>query len=169
MKRICLARIDDRLIHGQVVIKWWKYLRCDEIIIADDEVRCDPFLQQVFTLAGPPGVPVRVLSVDEAALELQERGGNCINVLLLVKSPQVILRLMDKGVPLRHVNVGGLAAGPNTRRVFKNVSLDEAQAAALEELSKRGVQITFQLIPGDAQADWSTIRQRVQHAFGITC
>ena len=164
MSEICLARIDDRLIHGQIVIKWWKYLHCDEILIADDDVAGDPFMQEVLSLAGPPDVPVRVLSVGDAACRLATQDGNRRSTLLLVKSPLAALRLMDKGVRLSHINVGGLAAGEGTQRVFRNVSLDPLQADALEELSRRGVQITFQLIPGDAQAEWTTIRQRLRHA-----
>ena len=160
---ICLARIDDRLIHGQIVIKWWNHLRCDEILIVDDEVSRDPFLREVFTLAGPSGVQVRVLAVAEAVPLLIEQGDTTSNVLLLMKSPETALRLVAENVPLPQVNVGSLAAGEGTRRVFKNVSLSLTQAAALEELSRRGVEIRFQLIPGDARADWASIRQRMRY------
>lgn len=160
---ICLARIDDRLIHGQVVIKWWHHLHCDQILIADDEVSGDPFLRQVFTLAGPSGVPVRVLAVADAVSVLKEQNDNSSSVLLLMKSPETALRLVAENVPLTHVNVGSLAGGEGTRRVFKNVSLSLKQAAALEELARRGVQIRFQLIPGDARADWASIRRRMRY------
>jgi mannose PTS system EIIAB component len=87
------------------------------------------------------------------------RGGG---VLLLVKSPEVALALVEGGGPLEYLNVGNLSARPGSVRAFKNISLTPAQVEALDALAARGVRITFQLAPEDAQADWPAVRRRLR-------
>jgi PTS system mannose-specific IIB component len=85
--------------------------------------------------------------------------GGC--VLLLVKSPEAALALVEGGVPLERLNVGNLSARPGSVRAFKNISLTRAHVEALDALAGRGVRITFQLAPEDAHADWQTVRGRL--------
>ena len=72
MEQLLLARVDDRLIHGQVMTAWMKLLPAKEILIADDKVAKDPFMTQVLTMAAPAGVKVKVYSVEEAAKALKD-------------------------------------------------------------------------------------------------
>jgi mannose/fructose/N-acetylgalactosamine-specific phosphotransferase system component IIB len=158
MSPICWARVDDRLIHGQVVLGWRQHLAYDEIWVVDDEVSADPFLGDVLRMAAPGGVIVRVYGVAEAAQVLLGPKPTA-RVLLLFKQPQAALSLVEVGVDLPYLNVGNLAARPGARRVFRTISLTDEQAAALDALAARGVRITFQLAPDDAQADWQRLRE----------
>ena len=83
-------------------------------------------------------------------------------MLLLVRSPEAALALVEAGVPLERLNVGNLASRPGSVRVFKNVSLTLSHVEALDALAARGVGITFQLIPEGAQADWTAVRRRLR-------
>ena len=82
-------------------------------------------------------------------------------VLLLVRSPEAALALVERGMPLARLNVGNLASRPGSVRAFKNISLTAAHVEALDALAARGVCITFQLTPEDAQTDWPTVRRRL--------
>jgi len=174
------VRIDDRLLHGQVTVAWRQHLLPEEIWIVDDMVRADPFLVDVLRMAAPADVTVRVYSVQEAisawsALlrspifhssdlpafqpsDLPTSQSLCL--LLLVKNPQTALALFDGDVLFSHLNVGNIAPGPGSRRVFRTISLTPEHVAALDALTQRGVTVAFQLIPDDPQIDWQTVRQR---------
>jgi len=175
------VRVDDRLIHGQVTVGWRQHLRYAEIWVVDDLVGDDPFLQDALRLAAPPGVEVRVYGVEEASVLLASgvpprlRGHGTSNVkrrassgtaqtcqvLLLVRSPEAALALVERGAPLAQVNVGNISARPGSVRAFKNVSLTRVQTEALDALAQGSVQITFQLTPEDVQVDWWAVRRRL--------
>jgi mannose/fructose/N-acetylgalactosamine-specific phosphotransferase system component IIB len=163
------VRVDDRLIHGQVTVGWRHYLRYDEIWVVDDLVLGDTYLQDALRLAAPAGVKVRVYGVEEAGALLApsvkrqaaEGVARACRVLLLVRSPETALALVEGGAALTRVNVGNLSARPGSVRVFKSISLTRVQADDLDALAGRGVNITFQLIPEDAPADWQTVRRRL--------
>jgi mannose/fructose/N-acetylgalactosamine-specific phosphotransferase system component IIB len=160
MSPICWARVDDRLIHGQVTVAWRRHLHYDEICIVDDAVSADPFLRDVLRMAAPDDVSVQVYTMQEAVAALTSPGAR--ETLLLVESPQTALALVERGVPLEHLNVGNLAPGAGSVRVFKSISLDSEHVAALDALAARGVHITFQLTPDDVRVDWQAVRQRIE-------
>jgi len=158
MSPSCWARVDDRLIHGQVTVTWRRHLRYDEVCIVDDEASADPFLRDVLRMAAPEDVAVQVYTTQEAVAALMPPGTR--EILLLVKSPQTALALVEGGVLLAHLNVGNIASGPGSVRAFRSISLNDGHVAALDALAARGVRITFQLAPDDAQVDWQTVRKR---------
>lgn len=147
MAHIALVRIDDRLIHGQVVVKWLRHLGCRLILVADDELWHDTFMQNVLRLAAPAGVQVRVVPVHGAARQLNLNGEQEPRVLLLLRSPQAALALLEDGVSFGEVNLGGLGAGPGTVRLYKSVSANDQQLAALRKIQSRGVRVYAQMVP----------------------
>ena len=152
------TRVDDRLLHGQVTVGWRQHLRYRTVCVVDDETGSDPFLQEVLCLSAPDEVTVRVYTVEEAIAALAMPATAC--TLVLVKTPQVALSLVEGGAMLMQLNVGNIAPGPGSVRVFRSISLNDGHVAALDALAERGVQITFQLTPDDARADWPTVRRR---------
>ena len=144
-----LVRIDDRLIHGQVVTIWVKALRSTRIVIVDDSVAADSFMQDVLRLAAPPGVTVDVCTVQEGIATLGEDTPGRDKTLVLVKSPRVAEQLYQGGVKFKALNVGGIGAGPGRRSVFKNISMSGEEIATLKRLMAEGVQITLQTVPGE--------------------
>jgi PTS system mannose-specific IIB component len=164
MTRVALVRIDDRLIHGQVVVRWLRYLDCSEILIVDNELWRDDFMHNVLRLAAPPSVRVHVAPVQQAAQHLQtlasanHDGGvpdDRRRALVLLRSPQAALQLFDDGFHFSQLNVGGLAAGPDSTRLYKSVSANADQIAALRELCDRGVRVYFQTVPDERAAEMS--------------
>jgi mannose/fructose/N-acetylgalactosamine-specific phosphotransferase system component IIB len=158
MSPICWARVDDRLIHGQVAVAWRQHLGYEEIWIVDDGVAADPLLQEALSLATPSNLPVRAYSLEQASEALQVPPSQ--RVLLLFRRLQTALALVERGVPLAQLNIGSLAPNPGSVRVFKSISLNAQQAAVLDALAAHGVCITFQLTPNDMQIDWQALRRR---------
>lgn len=161
---ICLARVDDRLIHGQVALQWQRHLQCDAIIIVDDQVASDPLLQDVLTLAAPPNTPVRIYCVDEACRKLTQQDIPQ-RILLLMRSPEVAQRLHEAGVPLPALNIGGLAYAEGRQRVFQSIALAPEHVEALDALAEQGVEIYFQLIPNTKRASWQEVRARLKQTI----
>jgi D-glucosaminate PTS system EIIB component len=151
------VRVDDRLIHGQVVVAWRDYLRFDTILVVDDEVAGDPYLRDVLCLAAPAGLTVGVYATAEAVSVMAV---SAVGQMVLLKRPGTALSLIKAGVSLPQLNVGNLAAAPGSRRVVGSTSLTAAHAAALDALAGRGVRITFQATPDDPALDWETVRRR---------
>jgi mannose/fructose/N-acetylgalactosamine-specific phosphotransferase system component IIB len=150
------ARLDDRLIHGQVVVGWRQHLRFEAIHVVDDEVARDPFLRDVLRAAAPAGVAVEVYAAKEAADALAASSSRM--VLLLVKRPQTALALLEAGVPLVQLNVGNLAPAPGSTRAVRAISLTPSHAAALDELAERGVRVTLQPTLDDPAIEWGAVR-----------
>ena len=166
------VRIDDRLIHGQVTVAWRQHLCCDEIWVVDDALAVDPFLQDALRLATPPDVVLHVYTIEEATSAWEGNdapgppAGNSSTapreVLVLLKSPQAALALVERGVPLAQLNVGNLAARPGSRRALKSISLTGEQIAALDHLAERGIAILFQPVPEEPPLEWCSLRRRLQ-------
>ena len=155
---LCWARVDDRLIHGQVVVAWRRYLRYDAIYVVDDAVGADPFLCDALHLAAPAGITVRVCTTKEAADVLATPLSG--KVLLLFRCPQAALALVEGGWALSHLNVGNLAARPGSKRIHRSTSLTSEHVIVLDALASRGVRITFQSTPDELALDWHSLRQR---------
>jgi D-glucosaminate-specific PTS system IIB component len=144
-----LVRIDDRLIHGQVVAVWLRALGAQRILIVDDATAGDEFLAEVLTLAAPPGVPVEVLDLSEGAARCIDLAASREPVIVLVRTPRAVLALRQAGVPIEVVNLGGLGAGPGRRRLYKTISVSRQDLLALRELEKLGTQVDIQIVADD--------------------
>jgi mannose/fructose/N-acetylgalactosamine-specific phosphotransferase system component IIB len=145
---IALFRIDDRLIHGQVVLGWGATLKPDRIIVADDEVAANEWEKRLYVSAAPEDLKVSILSLPEAAQQIKSGIYDAEKVVLLVKHPQSVLVLMDLGLPVREVNVGGLHYRDGRERLLDNVYLDAEERAVMRELVKRGVALDGRALPG---------------------
>jgi PTS system mannose-specific IIB component len=154
------ARVDDRLIHGQVVVGWRQHLGYRAICVADDAVHADPVLCDVLRLATPPGVKLEVCTIEAAPGVLAASAAE--RTLLLVKSPGAALRLLDEGLSLRQLNVGNLGSAPGSVRVLGSISLTPTHVDALDALAARGVDVSFQQTPDQAAVSWETLRERPQ-------
>ncbi len=156
-----LVRIDDRLIHGQVVANWVKVLRSRRIVIVDDDVAADAFMQNVMRLAAPPGVAVEIYSVQEGINVLKGDPPQANKILVLLKSPQVAEQLYRSGVQFKTLNVGGLGSAPGRRLVFKSISMSDEELAILQRLMSWGVEVTLQTVPGEKKVSLSSLLSRL--------
>jgi mannose/fructose/N-acetylgalactosamine-specific phosphotransferase system component IIB len=156
-----LIRIDDRLIHGQVIAGWVKHLRFTRIIILDDEVAADSFLQQVLRLATPPDLRVEVYPLAEGIRLLGQGAASRKSTMILLKTPLAARRLYDEGLPYATLNVGGIGHKPGRKSIFKNISASSEEIATLKYLVGRGVKITLLTVPGEQSQDFAALANRI--------
>lgn len=141
-----LHRIDDRLIHGQVLVAWGARLDPARIWIVDDGVAASPWERQLFQDAAP-GIEVHVLSVAEAATAYVSEAAASGNAFLLVRDLATACRLLDAGAKAKEWNVGGLHYAPGKDKVNDYVYLDAADRADARALLRQGATLTVQDVP----------------------
>lgn len=154
-------RIDDRLIHGQVIAVWCRRHPFTRIVIADDDVAADAFLRTVLELAAPSHLRLDVLTLEESARVLSEDKPDRATTMVLLKSPAAAKRLFDGGVTFDTLNVGGIAGGPGRKNVFRNIALSPADVAVLEQLKGEGVRVILQTLPGERSRDFADLAGKV--------
>ncbi|RKL61560.1 PTS mannose/fructose/sorbose transporter subunit IIB [Thermoanaerobacteraceae bacterium SP2] len=153
MLNIVLTRIDDRLIHGQVMTAWVKYTQANRIVIVDDGVAQDPFMEKVIKMAAPPGIKVEVYDVKKALEVLKEEEQHSDKTIILVKHPKTVYFLIEGGVEIRELNVGGMGAGPGRKPLYKNISASSEEREIFKKIIDLGVYIFLQIIPDDKEVD----------------
>lgn len=147
MKNIVLARVDDRLIHGEVVSVWMPNLGVNRIIIADDSVAADQFNSRVIKALAPLSVKVNVCTVNEASEKLKGEPIKNEKVMVLAKTPISFERMLDNGVELRSVNLGGMGIREGRSTFIKNVACDTEEMNAIRNIINNGVYVFYQLVP----------------------
>jgi PTS system mannose-specific IIB component len=144
-----LVRVDDRLIHGQVVTIWLKALNARRIVIVDDRTARDEFLREVITLSAPPGVPVEVLDVESGTQRVLDLVADPEPVFVLVRTPIVALHLREAGVEFPLLNVGGLGAGPTRKPLYRNISANPEELEAMRRLESMGTTVELRIVEND--------------------
>ena len=145
---IKLARIDDRLIHGQVVLGWVPVVKPDRILVANDRVAASDWERRFYASCAPE-VKVAFASVAEAGRQLSGDLFAGEQLLVLFESARDVLSLVRTGVTLREVNVGGLHYRDESVELLPFVFLTTEERAALRELVKLGVSLSAQDVPGN--------------------
>jgi mannose/fructose/N-acetylgalactosamine-specific phosphotransferase system component IIB len=159
--KIVLVRVDDRLIHGQVAVGWTRTVSATHILVANDEVAKDATQKALLKLATPVGVKATILSVAEAAAALAGAKFGNDNVMVLVRDPQSLLRLMQGGVALTKVNIGNVRTAPGRERLTNQVAASPAEIEAWKELDRAGVVLEAIWLPGGAVTNFNNvIRER---------
>jgi PTS system mannose-specific IIB component/fructoselysine and glucoselysine-specific PTS system IIB component len=145
---ILLYRVDDRLVHGQVVVGWGQPLGIDRIVLVDDEVAVSRFEQELYRMAVPPEMAVEFLTPSGAGPCLAEWERGPERVLVLVGSVDAAARLHGCGSgAVRRLNLGGIHHAPGRREYLRFVYLSDEEAATLAGLAAAGVEVTAQDVP----------------------
>ena len=150
---IKFIRIDDRLIHGQVVTAWIKSYQAKKVIIVDDIVAKDDFLIGVMEMVKPSGVALDVITVDEFTEKLPTYDEESVNSIVLVKTPESAKKCFDAGLKLDSLNVGGMGAKEGRKQIYRNVSASDAEVDTLIELKNRGIETYLQATPHDKKIE----------------
>lgn len=153
MKHIVLARIDDRLIHGQIVTAWVKQTGCSRIVIVDDPLSKDTFMQRLLKAAAPPGISADVLATNDAINLLKEKPSEGENIIILTKVPEIMEALIDGGVALDKIILGGMGAKGGRKRFNKNVSASPEEVECIKRILKKGTDMYYQMVPGEKAQD----------------
>lgn len=142
-----LTRVDFRLIHGQVITRWLTQLNIIEIVTIDTALSKDVFMQDVFKMAAPKGVKIRILSVAEAVKAQQAGEFEANRVMLLLKSVDELKNAVDSGLKLDEIQIGGLGGGPGRKAVLNAITLDQKDLDDLLAVQAAGPKVYFQTTP----------------------
>lgn len=144
---VALYRIDDRLIHGQVVVGWGQPLDAAFIVLVDDEVRGSDWEQDLYRMGVPPHIEVIFASVDEAAQKLTDWAAEARVGILLVGDIDTATALASRAPQVKRFNVGGIHHRAGRTERLRYVYLTDAEAAKLRQLAASGVEVTAQDVP----------------------
>jgi len=148
MGRVSLIRIDDRLIHGQVTTAWLRVYDANTIIIANERVAASSVYKSIFSVAQVPGKEILLLAPAAAAEHIQKSSPN-ETFFIITPTPVDVVTLMDNGLEVKKINVGGLQGRPNTRKIAKVVYATPDEEQAFIQLETRGVEMEVQMVPTD--------------------
>ncbi|MCI0582025.1 MAG: PTS sugar transporter subunit IIB [Chloroflexi bacterium] len=144
-----LVRVDDRLIHGQVVAIWLKALNAKRIVIIDDRTARDEFLREVITYAAPPGVTVEIHDLEAGTDRVRQLVDDPEPVFVLMRSPVTALRLLEAGVRFPVLNVGGIGAGPGRKPLYRNISASPEEMEAMRSIETMGTTVELRIVEND--------------------
>lgn len=157
MKEIVLTRIDDRLIHGQVMTSWLNYTSANKIMVVDDEVANDTFMKSILKSCVPANIKLAVFNVETAVARLKKGFVPTDRVILLVKFPKTIHDMIALGVTFDKINIGGMGAREGRSKLFKNISASEEEKKMLKDFIDHGCKVTVQIIAEDNATDVAKI------------
>jgi mannose/fructose/N-acetylgalactosamine-specific phosphotransferase system component IIB len=146
---LALVRIDDRLIHGQVVLGWAKALKPDRIVVSSDRVARTAWERKFYTSSVPSHIKVSFLDLEETARQLLNNLFKNETVIILFETVADTHAVVQKGVAFQNINVGGLHFHEGASELLPYVFLTDEDRAHLRELVKAGVTLTAQDIPGN--------------------
>ena len=146
---IGLARIDDRLIHGQVATRWTKETNVRRIIVVSDEVAADTVRKTLLTQVAPPGVTAHVVDVAKMIRVYNNPKYAGERVMLLFTNPTDVERIVEGGVKITSVNIGGMAFRQGKTQVNNAISVDEKDIEAFNKLNARGIELEARKVSTD--------------------
>lgn len=147
---IALARIDDRLIHGQVSTCWTKETNVKRIVVVSDEVAADKVRSTLLTQVAPPGVTAHVVDVEKAVRVYNNPKYSKDRVMLLFTNPMDALRLVEFGVKIKSINIGGMAFKKGKIQVNNAVSIDDKDIIAFKTLNEHGIELEVRKVFSDS-------------------
>ncbi|MDQ0204788.1 mannose/fructose/sorbose PTS transporter subunit IIB [Pectinatus haikarae] len=153
---IKLCRIDDRLIHGQVATVWAKTANAERIIVCSDEVMNDTIRKTLILQVAPPGIKVSVVDVEKAVRVYKNPKYKEDTVFFLFICPQDVLRMVEEGVPIKSVNIGGMSFKNGKKQITKAVSVDDCDKETFKKLHKLGIELEIRPVVNDIKIDIMT-------------
>jgi mannose/fructose/N-acetylgalactosamine-specific phosphotransferase system component IIB len=142
-----LFRIDDRLIHGQVVLGWARSLKSERILLCDNDVSQSDWEKELYCTCVPDQLQARVCDVDETASILSTKIQPEDKTIVLVKEPKVVMDIVNKGYVPGSINLGGLHFSDQRKKYLSYVYLNDEEINQLHWLLDKGIKIFCQDVP----------------------
>ena len=153
---INVARIDDRLIHGQVITTWVKNYDIEQVLVINNKVANDKVQQSVLTMSAPPGLKVLVFGVQEF-IEILKKTTIKKRTMLLFTNSIDVDALVDGGLSLEKLNVGGMRMQDGRHQLSRAVSVTPEEEQAFRNLIAKNVIVEVQMVPKDPIVDLKTL------------
>lgn len=147
--KIVHARVDERLIHGQVAMVWTNTVGASRIVVVNDQALDDEIVLSGLKMAKPAGVHVSVLTVRRAVQRLKENAYPGDRIFVITKNISDMAELIRQGVDIGTVNVGNVAKREGSRNIKKSVNLTQKDVDEIQEMISLGHGVTAQMIPNE--------------------
>ena len=162
---IVLYRVDERLIHGQVVVGWGTQLKPDAIVVVDDALAESAWEQELYTLGLPGTLDARFETVAQAREHLPAWRAAPDRIMVLTRDVASMRRLGQDGfLKGEEINIGGLHHAAGRRSVLPYVFLSDDEAQELVALSEQGAVISARDLPGSRRVDLDALLKNNRHS-----
>ena len=164
---IKIVRIDDRLIHGQIVQGWLKTVDVDKILIVSDEVANDEMQQVLLSMAVPSSVKLVIKNIKDASYEIANEVYEKDNLMILFSNPQDIVKMIDNGIKFQSINIGGMHYAHGKKQLLANLSVDKSDVISFLKLIDCGIELETRALPQDERYNAVTDIQKEAKILGI--
>lgn len=158
-----LARIDSRLLHGQVATGWIPAMKPDRVIVVSDSVAKDDLRKSMIREAAPAGVKAHTVPLRKMAEIAKDPRFGDTHALLLFENPEDVLRAIKDGIDIKEVNVGSMSYKEGDVNANNVLSMDQKDVDTFRELEKMGVKFDVRKVPSDAPGNMDAILNKAQH------
>ncbi len=157
-----LARIDTRLLHGQVSTAWTKTINPNRIIVVSDNVAHDALRKSMIEQAAPPGVKANVVPIEKMIQVAKDPRFGATKALLLFETPQDALKAIEGGVDIKELNVGSMAHSQGKAVCTKAIAMGKDDVETFEKLKALGVKFDVRKVPSDSPENFETILNKAK-------
>lgn len=155
---ISLVRVDNRLIHGQVVEAWLPHLKVSRVVVADDEAAQSPLIRAAMGLAVQPSVEVQIKPLNQVDFAALSADGT--RTLLLLRTIQDVVAAVERGLKVGSLNLGNVHFEAGRKQVSPSVFLSRADLDRLKMLAGAGAEVEARAVPSDRPVTLSDIADR---------
>lgn len=155
MDNVVLVRVDDRLVHGQVMTSWQKATSANKFMVVDDEVASNDLMKTVLKGVVPAQIKLGVFTIEKAVDRLIKGFKPDDKVIMLMKTPETAWAIQQAGVDLSHLNIGGMGIRADRTTLYQNIACNEAERAAIKGLIDAGCEVSIQITAEDPKVNVS--------------
>ena len=152
MSLVKYCRCDDRLIHGQVIYKWVKYLDVKKIVVVDDETTNDVIAKGLIKMAAPKNIDLSILTVSEARRCFYNNPADD-NVFVLIKNLDTANRMREEGIDIKQLIIGRIPTGIGKKKISKNVYINKKEILLIDEFIKKNINVSIQMVPDEEEIE----------------
>lgn len=145
---IKFVRIDDRLIHGQVMTTWIKKYDIEQVIIVNDEISNNSTRQKILKLSAPSNLKLHVFAVDKFIQIIKNNSVNR-NTMLIFTGPFDVERILGEGIEISYLNVGNISKTEDRTKISSGVAVNETELESFKNIIDMGVNVEIQMVPND--------------------
>ena len=164
MSLVKYCRCDDRLIHGQVIYKWVKYLDVKKIVVVDDETTNDVIAKGLIKMAAPKNIDLSILTVSEARRCFYNNPADD-NVFVLIKNLDTANRMREEGIDIKQLIIGRIPTGIGKKKISKNVYINKKEFLLIDEFIKKNINVSIQMVPDEEEVELNQNINRYKGEF----
>lgn len=159
MAKKLMVRVDDRLIHGQVLTQWVSTINAQKIVVIDDEISKDKMRKNILKFAAPEDMKISILSAEKAVEVWNKNQFGNLNVFVLFKDINMIRKCKDMGLVFSDISLGQMSIINDRQQIYKQLGMNKQESQTVLDLEKEGIHIYFQMIPTDKQESLDILKK----------